>query len=78
MPPLEYPTIVGSPVACTVEALVSSVTNIGLGHRSFVGCRFVLRQVRYGGLQLSAIVSASQAVEVSTQRHDSGLIRQCR
>jgi NADPH:quinone reductase-like Zn-dependent oxidoreductase len=75
---LEYPTIVGSPVAGTVEALVSSVTNIGLGHRSFVGRRFVLKQARYRGLQLSAIVSASQAVEVSIRRHDSGLIRQRR
>ena len=63
---LEYPTIVGSPVAGTVEALGSGVTNIGLGQRIVCGTQiFVLKQARYGGLQRFAVVSASQIVEVS-------------
>jgi NADPH:quinone reductase-like Zn-dependent oxidoreductase len=60
---LEYPTIVGSLVAGTVEALGSGVTNIGLGQRIVRETQiFVLKQARYGDLQRFAIVSASQIV----------------
>jgi NADPH:quinone reductase-like Zn-dependent oxidoreductase len=71
MIPLEYPTVVGSPVAGTVEALGPGVINVGVGQRVVCGTQiFVLKKARYGGLQRFTVVAASEIVEVSTQHHN--------
>lgn len=69
MIPVEYPAVLGSPVAGTVEALGTGVSKIKVGERVVCGTKiFVHKKAKYGGLQRFSIVDASEVVEVSTHQ----------
>jgi NADPH:quinone reductase-like Zn-dependent oxidoreductase len=69
MMPMEYPTVVGSPVAGVVEAVGSGVTKVSVGERVVCGTKlFVHKKARYGGLQRYCIVDASEVIEVSNKQ----------
>jgi hypothetical protein len=63
--PMEYPTILGSPVAGVVEAVGAGVTKVSVGERVVSGTKiFSHKKAKYGGLQRFSIVDASEIVEV--------------
>jgi NADPH:quinone reductase-like Zn-dependent oxidoreductase len=69
MIPMEYPTVLGSPVAGLVEAVGSGVTKVSVGERVVCGTKiFVHKKAQYGGLQRYTIVDASEVIEVSNMR----------
>lgn len=62
---VEYPSVLGSPVAGTVEAVGSGVTKIGVGQRVVCGCKiFTHKKAKYGGLQRFTIVDESEVLDV--------------
>jgi NADPH:quinone reductase-like Zn-dependent oxidoreductase len=66
MIPMEYPAVLGSPVAGVVEALGAKVTKVAVGDRIVCGTKiFVAKKAKYGGLQRYCIVDESETVEVS-------------
>jgi NADPH:quinone reductase-like Zn-dependent oxidoreductase len=66
---IEYPTILGSPVAGVVEAVGPGVTKVSVGERVAAGTRvFVTLKAKHGGLQRYTLVAASDVVEVSCNR----------
>lgn len=65
MIPVEYPAVLGTPVAGTVEALGTGVTDVQVGQRVVCGTKvFAHKKAKYGGLQRFAVVDASEIVEV--------------
>ncbi|KAH7084492.1 chaperonin 10-like protein [Paraphoma chrysanthemicola] len=65
MIPLEYPTVLGSPVAGTVEALGEGVTKVAVGERIVCGTKiFSHKKAKYGGLQRYSVVDESEAIEI--------------
>jgi NADPH:quinone reductase-like Zn-dependent oxidoreductase len=65
MIPLEYPAILGSPVAGIVEALGAGVTKVAIGERVVCGTKvFSHKKAKYGGLQRFSVVDESEVVEV--------------
>jgi NADPH:quinone reductase-like Zn-dependent oxidoreductase len=68
MMPFEYPAVLGSPVAGTVEALGAGVTKVAVGQRVVSGTKvFAHKKPRYGGLQRFTIVDESEILDVSTR-----------
>ena len=64
--PLEYPAVLGSPVAGVVEKVGAGVTKVSGGERGVCGTKiFSHKKAKYGGLQRFSIVDASEIVEVS-------------
>lgn len=64
--PMEYPVVLGSPVAGVVEALGSSVTKVAVDDRVVCGTKiFVGKKAKYGGLQRFTIVDESEVLVVS-------------
>jgi NADPH:quinone reductase-like Zn-dependent oxidoreductase len=64
---MEYPSVLGSPVAGTVEALGLGVKKVDIGARVVCGTKvFVHKKQKYGGLQRYSVVDESEIVEVST------------
>ncbi|KAF2818910.1 GroES-like protein [Ophiobolus disseminans] len=65
--PLEYPAVLGSPVAGYVEALGAGVTKVAVGDRVVCGTKvFVGKKAKYGGLQRFTVVDESEVVEIGT------------
>jgi NADPH:quinone reductase-like Zn-dependent oxidoreductase len=66
MIPMEYPCVLGSPVAGTVEKVGPGVTKVSGGERVVSGTKiFSHKKAKYGGLQRFSIVDASEIIEVS-------------
>ena len=64
--PMEYPAVLGSPVAGIVEAIGADVTKVAVGDRIVCGTKvFVAKKAKYGGLQRFSVVDESEVVEVS-------------
>jgi NADPH:quinone reductase-like Zn-dependent oxidoreductase len=62
---MEYPSVLGSPVAGIVEALGAGVTKVTVGERVVCGTKvFVHKKQKYGGLQRYTVVDESEIVEV--------------
>jgi NADPH:quinone reductase-like Zn-dependent oxidoreductase len=62
---IEYPAVLGSPVAGTFEAVGPGVTKVSVGERVVCGTKvFVQKKAKYGGLQRFTLVDASETVEV--------------
>lgn len=62
---MEYPIVLGSPVAGTVEALGPGVSKVAVGERIVCGTKvFVHKKAKYGGLQRFCVVDESEVVEV--------------
>ncbi|KAF2629075.1 GroES-like protein [Macroventuria anomochaeta] len=62
---LEYPSVLGSPVAGTIEALGSGVTKVAVGQRVVCGTKiFTHKKARYGGLQRFTVVDESEVVKI--------------
>jgi NADPH:quinone reductase-like Zn-dependent oxidoreductase len=69
MIPVEYPSVLGSPVGGVVEAVGSGVTTVSVGERVVSGTKiFSQKKAKYGGLQRYTIVDASEVIEVSQKR----------
>jgi NADPH:quinone reductase-like Zn-dependent oxidoreductase len=69
MIPVEYPAIVGSPIAGLVEAVGAGVTKISVGERIVSGTKvFTQKKAKYGGLQRFSIVDESEVVEASMRK----------
>jgi hypothetical protein len=65
---VEYPAVLGSPVAGVVEQLGPGVTNLAVGDRIVCGTKiFVAKKSKYGGLQRFSIVDESETVQVSAE-----------
>jgi NADPH:quinone reductase-like Zn-dependent oxidoreductase len=63
---VDYPAVLGSPVAGVVEAVGSGVTKVSVGDRVVCGTKiFTHKKAKYGGLQRFSVVDAVQAVPVS-------------
>jgi NADPH:quinone reductase-like Zn-dependent oxidoreductase len=63
---VEYPAVLGSPVAGVVEKLGPGVTQVAVGDRIVCGTKiFVAKKSKYGGLQRFSIVDESEIVQVS-------------
>jgi NADPH:quinone reductase-like Zn-dependent oxidoreductase len=66
---IEYPAVLGSPVAGIVEAVGPGVTKVSVGERVVCGTKvFVQKKPKYGGLQRFTLVDASETVEVTSSR----------
>jgi NADPH:quinone reductase-like Zn-dependent oxidoreductase len=66
MVPMEYPAVLGSPVAGVVEAIGSCVSKVAVGERVVCGTKiFSHKKAKHGGLQRFSVVDASEIVEVS-------------
>jgi NADPH:quinone reductase-like Zn-dependent oxidoreductase len=67
MIPVEYPAVLGSPVAGVVEAVGAGVSKVTVGERIVCGTKiFSHKQAKYGGLQRFTVVDESEVVEVSS------------
>ena len=65
MIPLEYPTVLGSPVGGVVEALGDGVTKVVIGDRVVCGTKiFTQKKAKYGGMQRYTVVDQFEIVEV--------------
>ncbi|KAF2123090.1 chaperonin 10-like protein [Lophiotrema nucula] len=65
MLPMEYPTVLGSPVAGIVEALGPGTGKVAVGDRVVCGTKvFVHKKPKYGGLQRFTVVDESEVVEI--------------
>jgi NADPH:quinone reductase-like Zn-dependent oxidoreductase len=63
---VDYPAVLGSPVAGVVEKLGPGVTKVAVGDRIVCGTKiFVAKKSKYGGLQRFSIVDESEIVQVS-------------
>jgi NADPH:quinone reductase-like Zn-dependent oxidoreductase len=63
---VEYPAVLGSPVAGVVEAIGADVTKVSIGERVVCGTKiFTHKKALYGGMQRFTIVDESEIVEVS-------------
>lgn len=63
---LEYPTVLGSPVAGLVESIGPGVSKVAVGQRVVCGTKiFTHKKPRYGGLQRFAVVDESEVLQVS-------------
>jgi NADPH:quinone reductase-like Zn-dependent oxidoreductase len=66
MVPVEYPAVLGSPVAGIVEAVGTGVNNVTVGERIVCGTKiFSHKRAKYGGLQRFTVVDESEVIEVS-------------
>lgn len=62
---VEYPAVIGSPVAGTVEAIGPGVTAVTVGQRIVCGTKiFTHKKAKYGGLQRFAVVDESEVLDV--------------
>jgi NADPH:quinone reductase-like Zn-dependent oxidoreductase len=65
---IEYPGVLGSPVAGVVEAIGASVSKVAKGDRVVCGTKiFSHKKAKYGGLQRFSVVDESEIVEVSSR-----------
>ncbi|CAN9435919.1 unnamed protein product [Alternaria alternata] len=65
MIPVEYPAVLGSPVAGVVEGIGPGVSNVTIGDRIVCGTKiFSHKKAKYGGLQRFTIVDESEVVEI--------------
>ncbi|CAO2653525.1 Nn.00g029360.m01.CDS01 [Neocucurbitaria sp. VM-36] len=65
MIPVEYPAILGSPVAGIVEALGAGVSKVTVGERVVCSTKvFAHKKAKYGGLQRYTVVDESEIVEI--------------
>ena len=65
MIPVEYPAVLGSPVAGVVEALGAGVSKVAVGERVVCSTKvFAHKKAKYGGLQRYTVVDESEIVEV--------------
>lgn len=64
----EYPIVLGSPVAGTVEALgPGTVGKVAVGDRVTCGTKiYAHKKAKYGGLQRFTVVDESEIIEVCT------------
>jgi NADPH:quinone reductase-like Zn-dependent oxidoreductase len=61
MVPVEYPAVLGSPVAGVVEAIGAGVSKVAVGERVVCGTKiFSHKKAKYGGLQRFSVVDASE------------------
>ena len=64
---IEYPGVLGSPVAGIVEAIGAGVSKVAVGDRVVCGTKiFSHKKAKYGGLQRFSVVDESEIVEVSS------------
>ena len=69
MIPLEYPTVLGSPVGGVVEALGDGVTKVVIGDRVVCGTKiFTQKKAKYGGMQRYTVVDQSEIIEARFPR----------
>ncbi|KAG9194195.1 hypothetical protein G6011_04230 [Alternaria panax] len=62
---VEYPAVLGSPIAGVVEATGVGVSNITIEERIICGTKiFSHEKAEYGGLQRFTVVDASEVVEI--------------
>ncbi|KAF1958098.1 GroES-like protein [Byssothecium circinans] len=62
---MEYPTVLGSPVAGVVESLGTGVRKVAVGERVVCGTKvFVHKKAKYGGTQRFTVVDESEIVEI--------------
>ncbi|KAJ4359281.1 hypothetical protein N0V95_002292 [Ascochyta clinopodiicola] len=62
---IEYPAVLGSPVAGTIEALGAGITKVSVGQRVVCGTKiFTHKKARYGGLQRFAVVDESEILDI--------------
>lgn len=67
--PIDYPAVLGVPIAGVVEALGPGVTKVCVGDRIFCATKILShKKAKYGGLQRFSIVDAAQAVLVSSSK----------
>jgi NADPH:quinone reductase-like Zn-dependent oxidoreductase len=72
---VEYPAVLGSPVAGVVESVGAGVTTVAIGERVVSGTKiFSHKKPKYGGLQRFSIVNASEVVEVSKRDNTSSSV----
>jgi NADPH:quinone reductase-like Zn-dependent oxidoreductase len=65
---VEYPAVLGSPVAGVVAAIGAGVSKVAVGDRVVCGTKiFSHKKAKYGGLQRFSVVDESEIVEVSIQ-----------
>jgi NADPH:quinone reductase-like Zn-dependent oxidoreductase len=63
---VEYPAVLGSPVAGVVKAIGAGVSKVEVGDRVVCGTKiFSHKKAKYGGLQRFSVVDESEIVEVS-------------
>ena len=63
---VEYPAVLGSQLAGTVEALGPGVTTVAVGQRVVCGTKILThKKAKYGGLQRFAIVDEAETLDVS-------------
>lgn len=63
---VEYPAVLGSPVAGVVVSVGAGVTTVFIGERVVSATKILThKKAKYGGLQRFSIVDASEVVEVS-------------
>jgi NADPH:quinone reductase-like Zn-dependent oxidoreductase len=66
MIPVEYPAVLGSPVAGVVETIGAGVSKVAVGDRVVCGTKiFSHKKAKYGGLQRFCVVDESEIIEVS-------------
>lgn len=62
---MDYPCILGSPVAGVVEALGAGVSKVSVGDSIVCGTKVLVhKKPMYGGLQRFCVVDESEVVEV--------------
>lgn len=72
---MEYPTILGSPVAGIVEALGAGVKKVNIGARIVCGTKVLVhKKQKYGGLQRYSVVDESEIVEVRLSEAVTGSV----
>jgi NADPH:quinone reductase-like Zn-dependent oxidoreductase len=65
--PVDYPAVLGVPIAGVVEGVGPGVTKVSFGDRIFCATKILShKKAKYGGLQRFSIVDAAQAVLVSS------------
>lgn len=62
---MEYPTVLGSPVAGIVEAVGEGVSKVKVGENIVCGTKVLVhKKTKYGGHQRFTVVDESEVVEV--------------
>ncbi|KAJ4988472.1 alcohol dehydrogenase-like domain-containing protein [Stagonosporopsis vannaccii] len=62
---LEYPAVLGSPIAGVVKSLGPNVSRVAIGQRVVCGTKiFTQKKAKYGGLQQFAVVDESEVLEI--------------
>jgi NADPH:quinone reductase-like Zn-dependent oxidoreductase len=74
--PVDYPAILGVPIAGVIEAVGPGVTKVSVGDRIFCATKILShKKAKYGGLQRFSTVDAAQAVLVSSSEYLNTTVR---